>query len=157
MTKLYFAHLKKGDSSSGADDHVYDDGEDNSIEETTNRSLNEVSTSQSEESHPITKNSSQSVPLPTNTKSSGTQVKRPCSSFTNVTNKKVLQLVADPLTKNDNTKDDMCTAFGNHIAAELSNMAPEMLPYVKKIIKDAIFEGQMRSLNKTAIITQPLS
>lgn len=51
-------------------------------------------------------------------KPSGAQVKRPSSSSTQVTNKTVRQMVADRLTKHDNTKGDTHTAFCKNMAAE---------------------------------------
>lgn len=99
----------------------------------------------------------QTFPRPSNRTTPSTGKKRPLGSFKNVTNKKVLELVADRLAKNDATKEEMHTSFGKRVAEELNNMTPEIIPFVKKIINDAIFEGQMKSLNITfAIITQPV-
>lgn len=75
--------------------------------------------------------------------------KRPVSYSSQPTNKRVLQLVAKRLEKGEGKY----VAFGNHITQELSNMPPEMVPFVQKIINDAIFEGHMKTLNRTSRIS----
>lgn len=75
-----------------------------------------------------------------------------------ISNKKVLQLVAERLRKTDDVKVGQHDSFGKHVADELNNMTPEMVPYVKKIINLAIFEGHMKTLNmSSAIVTQQVS
>lgn len=41
-------------------------------------------------------------------------------------------------------------AFGRHIAQELANMSSEMVPFVQKVINEAIFNGQIKALNNTS-------
>lgn len=74
------------------------------------------------------------------------------SSFKYISNKKPLRLLTDKLTKNKATTEGEYATFGSYVAAELRNMPSEMIPFVKKIINDAIFEGHMKSLNKTSSI-----
>lgn len=67
----------------------------------------------------------------------------------------MLQLVVERLKKTDDVKVGQHDSFGKHVADELNSMAPEMVPYVKKLINLAIFEGHMRTLNvSSSIVTQ---
>lgn len=88
---------------------------------------------------------------PSTSTTPSTGSKRSLGSRSNVSNKKVLQLVADRLKRNDATEGKHAS-FGKHVAEELNNMPPEIIPFVKKNINDAIFEGQMKSLNRTSSI-----
>lgn len=38
--------------------------------------------------------------------------------------------------------------FGSYVASELKQMSEDMVPFVKKLINEAIFEGHMGSLNR---------
>lgn len=64
----------------------------------------------------------------------------------------MLQLVADRLKKTNEKKEGKHDSFGKHVADELTNIPPEMVPYVKKIINMAIFEGYMKTLTSTSSI-----
>lgn len=75
--------------------------------------------------------------------------KRPAVYSNQPTNKRVLELVAKRLEAGEGHYD----AFGKYVAQELTNMSPEMVPFVKKIINDAIFEGHMKVLNRTSRIS----
>lgn len=101
-------------------------------------------------------NQIQSPDLSTASLSSHSSRKRPVSRKEDVSNKKVLQLVAQRLQKED-VKPGQHDNFGKHIADELNNMSPEMLPHVKKIINMAIYEGQMKTLNSMSSIVTPQS
>lgn len=49
-------------------------------------------------------------------------------------------------------------AFGAYVCEELRKLNLEMIPFVKKLINEAIFEGQMESLNRTSrIVTEPIA
>jgi hypothetical protein len=45
-------------------------------------------------------------------------------------------------------------AFGKYIVQEVPSLAEEMAKYRKSIIKNAIFEAQLRTLNRTAYIAK---
>lgn len=72
--------------------------------------------------------------------------KRPAVYSNQPTNKRVLELVAKRLEAGEGHYD----AFGKYVAQELTNMSPEMVPFVKKIINDYI---RRTLLNRTSRIS----